>query len=230
MVQHLCCGRFVIVSNILVVLLFTNAFNVGMWSKHSTPFFFVLWIICCVYVSNCYLLTLWSRVLLEKLTGLQLVNELPAFNGTRVFITAFTSAGHLSVFWASSLQSIHQHPTSWRSALYYPPIYAWVSPVISFHQDSPPKPCTRLTPPHIRATCSSYLILDFITRTILGLQLRSLSSSFYSFLHSPGNSYLLGPNILLNTLFPSTFSLRSSLKVSDHVSLPYKITGKIISL
>jgi hypothetical protein len=43
-------------------------------------------------------------------------------------------------------------------------------------------------------------------------------------------SSLLGPNILLNTLFSNTLSLRSSLNVSDQVSHPYKITGKIIVL
>ena len=44
-----------------------------------------------------YLLTPWSRVLLEKLTGLQLVKKFPAYYGTRRFITAFTSARHLSL-------------------------------------------------------------------------------------------------------------------------------------
>jgi hypothetical protein len=44
-----------------------------------------------------YLLTPWSRVLLEKLTGSQLVKKFPAFYGTREFITAFTSARHLSL-------------------------------------------------------------------------------------------------------------------------------------
>jgi len=29
---------------------------------------------------------------------------------------------------------------------YYPAIYAWVSPVVSFPQVSPPKPCTQLSP------------------------------------------------------------------------------------
>jgi hypothetical protein len=43
-----------------------------------------------------YLLTPWSRILLEKLTGLQLVKEFPAFYGTRKFITEFTNACHLS--------------------------------------------------------------------------------------------------------------------------------------
>jgi hypothetical protein len=42
------------------------------------------------------LLTPWSRVL-EKLTGLQLVKKFPSFYGTRRFITAFTSARHLSL-------------------------------------------------------------------------------------------------------------------------------------
>jgi len=56
----------------------------------------------CVYVCVCvyiyiYLLPLFSRVLLEKLTGFQRVKEFPAFYGTRRFITAFTSARHLSL-------------------------------------------------------------------------------------------------------------------------------------
>jgi hypothetical protein len=45
-----------------------------------------------------YLLTPWSRVLLEKLAGFKLLNIFPAFYGTRKFITAFTSARHLSLF------------------------------------------------------------------------------------------------------------------------------------
>jgi len=64
-----------------------------------------------------YLLTPWCRVLLEKLTGLQLVKKFPAFHGTRRFITLLASVRHLSVSWASPIQSIYQHPTSWRSIL-----------------------------------------------------------------------------------------------------------------
>jgi hypothetical protein len=44
-----------------------------------------------------YLLTPWSRVLLEKLTGLQLVKKFPSFYGTRRYLTALTSARHLSL-------------------------------------------------------------------------------------------------------------------------------------
>ena len=64
-----------------------------------------------------YLLTPWSRVLLEKLTGLQLSKKFPAFHGTRRFITSLTSVRHLSLSWASPIQSIYTHPTSWRSIL-----------------------------------------------------------------------------------------------------------------
>ena len=62
-------------------------------------------------------LTPRCRVLLEQLTGLQPVKKFPAFHGTRRFITAFTSVRHLSLSWASPIQSIYPHPTSWRSIL-----------------------------------------------------------------------------------------------------------------
>ena len=44
-----------------------------------------------------YILTPWSRVRLENLTGSQLVKKFPSFCGTRRLITAFTSARHLSL-------------------------------------------------------------------------------------------------------------------------------------
>jgi len=57
-----------------------------------------------------YLLTPLSRVPLEKLIGSELVKKLSAFYGTRRFITAFTSARHLSLFSASLIQSIPHFP------------------------------------------------------------------------------------------------------------------------
>jgi hypothetical protein len=50
----------------------------------------------------------------------------------------------------------------------------------------------------------------------------------YNFLHCPITSSLLGPNILLNTLFSNTLSLCSSLNVRDRVSQPYKTTSRIM--
>jgi len=53
------------------------------------------------------LLTPWSRVLLEQLTALQLVKKLPAFYGTRTFITAVTSDRNLSL----PIQVLYYIPT-----------------------------------------------------------------------------------------------------------------------
>jgi len=47
----------------------------------------------------------------------QLVKNSPAIYGTRRFITVFTSNRHLSLSWATSIQSIHQHPTTWKYIL-----------------------------------------------------------------------------------------------------------------
>jgi hypothetical protein len=72
------------------------------------------------YLLTClltYLFTPRSTVLLEKLTGFQLVKKFPAFYGTPSFITAFTSARHLSLSWAWSIQSMPPHPTYLRSIL-----------------------------------------------------------------------------------------------------------------
>ena len=70
----------------------------------------------------------------------------------------------------------------------------------------------------------------FYHPTLLGEEYRSLSSSLCSFLHSLVTSSLLGPTILLNTLFSKALSLHYSLNVSEQVSQPYRTTGKIIVL
>jgi len=49
-----------------------------------------------------------QRVLLEKLTGSQLVKKFPAFFGNQRVITAFTSARYLPLTSARSIQSMPQ--------------------------------------------------------------------------------------------------------------------------
>ena len=125
-----------------------------------------------------YLLTSWCRVLLEKLTGLQLVKKFPAFHGTRRFTTALTSVRHLSLSWANPIQSTYPHFTSWRSSLILSTHLRLGLPSGLFPSGFPTKTLyTPLSSP-IRATCPAHLILlDFITRTVLGEEYRSFSSS-----------------------------------------------------
>jgi hypothetical protein len=109
--------------------------------------------------------------------------------------------------------------------------------------------------PHTCYILAHLILLDFIIRTVLVEQYRSLSlilptwriwrasnaskwqmgfnsafkglsSSLCRFL----TSTLPSPSILLNTHFSDTLSLRPSRNVSDQVSHPYQTTGKIIVL
>ena len=179
-----------------------------------------------------YLLTPWCTFLLEKLTVLQLIKKFHTFHGTRRFFMALTSVRHLSISWVSPIQSIYPHPTSWRSILILSTHLRLGLPSGLFPSGFPTKTLyTPLSSP-IRATCPTHLILlDFITRKILGEEYKLFSYSLCNLLHSPVTSSLLGQNILLNTMFSNTLSFLSSRNVSDQVLHPYEMIqmpGKMI--
>ena len=173
---------------------------------------------------SAFLVTPWSRVLLEKLTSSQLVKKFPTFYGThrslphlQVPVTC-----HLSVSWVRSILTlppshflkIHLDiilpsmpgSSKWSFSLRFPhqnPVYTSPLP----HTCYIPRPSNFSWFDHPNTW-------DKVCRSV---------SSVCSYL-------LLSPNILLSTLFSYTLSLCSSLNVTDQVSHPHKTTGKIIFL
>ena len=164
-----------------------------------------------------YLLTPWSRVLLEKLASLQLVKKFPAFFGTRRFLTALTtSARHLSLSWASPIQSSYPNRTSWRSILILSSHLRLGLPSGLFPSGFHTSTLYTPLPSPIRATCPAHLILlDFITRTILGDEYRPFSSSLCNRLAgiNPTGQISSGERSLGKTKF---FTFCVTPKIHDH--------------
>ena len=81
------------------------------WVQHVEGYNWIYWLgKKCIYVYMyiySYLLNPCSTGVAGKLTGSQLVKKFLEFYETRKLITAFTSARHLSLSWARSIQSTY---------------------------------------------------------------------------------------------------------------------------
>ena len=161
------------------------------------------------YLLTYYLITYYhtprSRVLLEQLSGSQLVKKFPAFYGTESSLPRLqvpATCPYLEPAQSSSCLQFHFLKIHLIIILpSMPGSYRW-SLSLRFPHHIPVS--------SIRATCRVHdILLDLITRTILGEQYRSLSSSLCSFLHSPVTPSLLRQNILLRTPCSNTVCLRS---------------------
>jgi len=80
--------------------------------------------------------------------------------------------------------------------------------------------------PHTRYMSCPFHSSRFNHPKNIGEDFRSLSSSLYSFLNSRVTSSLLGPNILLNTLFSDILSVSSFLNVKQDLVQKYFLPFK----
>ena len=104
----------------------------------------------------------------EKLIVFQVVKNFPTFYGTRIFITAFTSARQLSISWTRLIQSIAPHPTSWRSILILSSHLRLALPNGLFPSRFPTKTLFTPLPSLTHATCPTHLMntLRRLTRNL----------------------------------------------------------------
>ena len=102
--------------------------------------------------------------------------EIPRILWNWMFITTFTSVRHLFLSWTSSIQFIPPFPTSLRSILILSSHLRLRLPSGLYPSGFPTEILYKFCPP-MHATCPAHLILlDCITRTILGKEYRSLST------------------------------------------------------
>ena len=182
-----------------------------------------------------YLLTPWCRVLLEKLTGLQLVKKFPTFHGTQKFITALTSVRQLSLSWASPIQSTYPHPTSWRSILILSTHLSLGLPSGLLPSGFPSKILyTTLFSP-IRSTCPAhryrihnylliYSMVQNLLEKLIGLQLVKNFPAFYGtrrFITALTSVRHLSLSWAspIQSIYPHRTSWRSILILSTHLRL-----------
>ena len=150
------------------------------------------------YRFSVYLLTPWSRVLLEKQTAPHLLKNSRILWNPNVHCRIHKCPPPVQVL--NQLDPVHTPHLSSRSSIVIllniilpstPGSPKWSLSLRFLNQN----PVYTFPLSH-----TFYILLDLITRKILGEEYISFRSSLHNFLHSPVTSSLSEPNILLSTL------------------------------
>jgi hypothetical protein len=94
---------------------FSQYFRFPLHHSNNAPYQFIYhrhFIVLVVGTVSSKILTPWNRVFRGKLLVPNVVEKLPAFYGTRKFITVFTRARHFSVTAARWNESMSPHPVN----------------------------------------------------------------------------------------------------------------------
>ena len=168
-----------------------------------------------------------AKSFLRSLAVSELVKNSPSIYATFRFITTFTSACHLSLYWARSIQSTSpSHFLKIHLTIIPPSMPVSFKRSLSFsspHQN----PARTSSFPHMCYMPRPFHSSPFITQIIFAVGYWSLSSSLCSFLHSSVTSSILGLHVFLSTIFSNTLSPCSSLIVGMQVHAHKKQKAKL---
>jgi hypothetical protein len=153
-------SNWIYCSNIKLFLLFVNIWSVkllnNVWrlSMHLRKNTMLILTKIIGYITD--LLTPWSKVLLEKLTGSQLIKKFsPILRNSK----SYYCIHDLSLLWARSVQFMPVHITSWKSFLLVSSHLDLSHPSGLFLSGFPTKTLYAILLSPIRTFCFAHLIL-----------------------------------------------------------------------
>jgi hypothetical protein len=148
-------------------------------------------------------------------------------SGTRGFTTVFTTAHHLSLSWARWIQSTPSHLITLTSIIMLSYHLRLDLPNCLFPSGFLTKILHAFLISPMRSTFPAHLTPPlFYQPNDIWWSAQVMKLLIMQFSPASPTSSLLGPNILLSTLFSNTLNLCSYLNIKDQTSHPYKTTGK----
>ena len=174
-------------------------------------------------------LTIFSRVLPEKLTGSHLVEKFPAFFVPRMFITAFTSLGHLSPSWARPRVPLPLLASCQRTRL-SPRSCETLRNIVSFEGEEllAPRPKSKLEnhPPSAVRGCLFYIFAATVHIWRSFPQSQPENASYWNDRHPLTEGAPFPTEFKVHWLIMSTVKWNTNTPGSSYKTGPYKCPAK----